>query len=526
MKRSTLIIFMAMLCIEGILSAGIRTSGELGSYDIWADVNNDGWVNSKDAIKLGAAFGSFGVNATKASIAYDSGWINISDKAGQNVTIIHDLNSTDIMVDIQGKTTVNGGTHQTHLGLAALPTGGQGLNLSYGGPYEDSAYSMIQTSDGGYALAGYTHSLGLGGSDPWLSAAWLVKTDKRGSVQWSKTYGGLERDGAFNLVQTQDGGYALAGCTDFQHVSQDDFWLVRTDSSGNMLWDRKYGGDADDHAYGIIETADGGFAMIGYTQSFGAGSFDVWLVKTDSAGIMEWNSTYGGPLADLAYFGLVQTPEEGYVFAGGTASQTMDGWVVKTNPTGAFEWNAIIDGGGEGILEDVMMCSDGSYVAVGHNANGGWIVKVSSDGETRWQRTYGASAYNYLFSVASTTDGGYVSAGEDGSADAWLVKTDSSGEPLWQRTYGGLGEDIARSIIQDNDGDLVFTGLENSFGAGGFDFWLVKTDANGILQARQEPFPYGLSWVDSTANTVILYRGSNDTYWNFVQVRIWKPQTP
>jgi hypothetical protein len=177
-------------------------------------------------------------------------------------------------VEITGKTTPDGGLQRV-LGL----TGQQVWNRTYGGTKDDEAYSLVQTGDGGYALAGQTNSSGAGGYD-----AWLVKTDANGNMLWNKTYGGTGWDGATSLVQTGDGGYALAGQTNSFGAGSNDFWLVKTDANGNMLWNKTYGGTGDDGAYSLVQTGDGGYALAGYTKSSGAGGYDAWLVKTDASG--------------------------------------------------------------------------------------------------------------------------------------------------------------------------------------------------------------------------------------------------
>ena len=209
-------------------------------------------------------------------------------------------------------------------------------NKTYGGTMDDLAYSLVQTVDGGYALAGETGSSGAGGYD-----VWLVKTDSSGNQLWNRTYGGTYDDAAQALVQTSDGGYALAGWTDSFGAGGYDFWLVKTDSSGNMLWNKTYGGTQNDVAYSLVQTVDGGYALAGSTVSSGAGGEDVWLVKTNSSGNQQWNKTYGGTQDDAAY-SLVQTVDGGYALAGYTNSFGAGGedvWLVKTDSSGNQQWN-------------------------------------------------------------------------------------------------------------------------------------------------------------------------------------------
>jgi hypothetical protein len=205
-------------------------------------------------------------------------------------------------------------------------------NQTYGGPGYDEAFSVIQTVDGGYAVVGQTHSFSAGYAD-----FWLVKTDEYGNMMWTQKYGGTEYDIPSSVIQTSDGGYALAGTTnDTPRPEIYDFWLVKTDAYGNMEWSKQYGGLDQEHAYSVIQTSDGGYALAGDTNLFDADGRDVWLVKTDAHGNMEWSKTYDGPGADVAY-SLVQTSDEGYIMAGETtffASDDSDFWVIKTDKFG------------------------------------------------------------------------------------------------------------------------------------------------------------------------------------------------
>jgi hypothetical protein len=301
-------------------------------------------------------------------------------------------------------------------------------NKTYGGISSDTAYSLIQTSDGGYALAGGTFSFGAGGND-----MWLVKTDSHGNMEWNKTYGGTGFDRAFSVVQTSEGGYALAGAGGW------DSWLVKTDSYGNMQWNKTYGGTKSDEARDVIQTNDGGYAMVGYTESFGAGYYDSWLVKTDSYGNMQWNKTYGGTFYDYG-FSLVQTSEGGYALAGSTYS-------------------------------------------FGAGYSDFWLVKTDSYGNMEWSRTYGGEDGDWGYCVIQTSDGGFALAGdihtgyeEEGNADWWLIKTDSEGNVEWDMAYGGAENDYEPHVIQTSDGGYALAGQRWSDMLDSFAFWLVKLE--------------------------------------------------
>jgi hypothetical protein len=202
---------------------------------------------------------------------------------------------------------------------------------TYGGTSDDYGRSVVQTSDGGYAIAGYTWSYGAGITD-----VWLIKTDASGTAQWNQTYGGTGEDVGYSVVETSDGGYAIAGETQSYGAGQYDVWLVKTDATGTVQWNQTYGGTWNDYGYSVVQTSDGGYAIAGWTGSYGAGNDDVWLVKTDAAGTVQWNQTYGGTSWDDGY-SVVETSDGGYAIAGWTGSYGAgndDVWLVKTDESG------------------------------------------------------------------------------------------------------------------------------------------------------------------------------------------------
>jgi hypothetical protein len=313
-------------------------------------------------------------------------------------------------------------------------------NQTYGEVEADEfATSLVQTVDGGYAIAGYSISFAKQGNGNF----WLIKTDANGNVQWNRTYDGGANELPISLVQTSDGGYAMAGFTFYSSlipsptVTHYDLWLVKTDSSGNMQWNRTYDGGANEEAYSLVQTPDGGYALAGYTSSFGAGDSDFWLVKTDDYGNFEWNQTYGGANKDRAN-SLVQTGDGGYVLAGYTESfgaGDLDFWLVKTDADGNMEWNQTYGGTEADWARSMVKTSDGGFALAGDTSSFGagdsdfWLVKVDSSGNIQGNQTYGGTGDDVARSLVQTSDGGYAMTGFTVSSDAnqrdfWLVKTD------------------------------------------------------------------------------------------------------
>jgi hypothetical protein len=333
----------------------------------------------------------------------------------------------------------------------------------YSGNYPEEARSMVQTSDGGYAITGYIFSVGIGEPN-----ALLVKTDSEGNQVWNKTFS----EGANCVIQTSDGGYALAGISD----SSGDGWLVKTDSGGNQLWSKTYGGDRSDEVFSLIQTNDGGYALAGYTVSDAVGE-NIWLVKTDSAGNQLWSKTYGGGVA----FSLIQTNDGGYALAG-------DGFsLVKTDSAGNQQWSKdYVDGGAAFSL---IKTSDGGYALAGSSYSNFTLVKTDSAGNQLWSKGYGAindeenhfKKDNGIWSVIQTNDGGFALAGNSATSystwtgqAAWLVKTDSAGNQQWSKDYGSIGGD-AHCIVQTTESDkYVLAGYAFSDNDTPKGFWLVK----------------------------------------------------
>ncbi len=382
--------------------------------------------------------------------------------------------------------------------MMAMPTSSHAQaswNRAFGGPANDVGNTVIQTSDGGYLVVGTTESFGAG-----LSDCWLVKLDSLGDSLWTRTYGAESRDHAWSVIQTNDGAYLIAGDTRAQGNDYSDMWLLKIDSQGDTLWSRTYGGSEGETANAVIQSNDGGFLLAGVTTSFSIywNDQDAWLVKTDSLGFIEWTRNYGGPGTDAAT-SVIQTTDGGYTFAGHTGSFGLsedypDHWLVKIDSQGDTLWTHTY--GGDRIDEALaaIQTSDNGYLLAGWSTSftgayyDAWVVKTDSSGNTIWTNSYGGSRKEKIYSITESADNCYLFAGFTssfgaGNHDFWLVKTDTQGDTLWTRTYGGSEYDAASCVIQTQDAGIVLVGDTYSFSSSstGSDLWLVKTDADGNL---------------------------------------------
>jgi len=356
-------------------------------------------------------------------------------------------------------------------------------NKTYGDSTWNVASSVVPADGGGYVIAGYTgYTLSDG-----RSHVWLFKIDNSGDVLWDRTFGGFYSDYAYSLVKTDDGGYAVAGPTMSYNTGDmgSDFWLIKTDSEGIRQWDMTYGGADDDETRCVVQTSDGGYALAGYTHSRGNGYSDFWLVKCDANGNEQWNKTYGGSNYDSAG-SVVQTADGGFVLVGSTESYGVgkrELWVVRTDFLGNALWNKTYGGPERDVGVCVIRTTQGGYIIAGYrdysfdlNTGKAWLIKIHEDGTAVWNRTYEGENHCSASAVIETSDGQYVVSGTmDG--DVWIAKIDALGNLQGTRTYGGANNDRAEYVIETGDGDYLLAGytfslVDTEMG----EAWLIKTD--------------------------------------------------
>ncbi|HHT9140027.1 MAG TPA: hypothetical protein ACFYEI_04360 [Candidatus Tripitaka californicus] len=385
---------------------------------------------------------------------------------------------------------------------------GGGWAATYGGGDSEHASSIQQTRDGGYIVAGETRSFGAGEPDAWALKppnVWVLKLNPDGTVDWQKVYGGANWDRAYSIHETSDGGYVVAGETSSFGAGRPDFWVLKLRHYGTVEWQKTYGGTDQDEAHSIQQTSDGGYIVTGTTSSFGAGKCDIWVLKLRPDGAVEWQKTYGGGDWDCAY-SIHETSDGGYIVAGDTSSFGIGGtaaWVLKLRPDGTVEWQKAHGGANLDRANSIHETNDGGYVVAGLRTMslgaGGekipdiWALKLRPDGTVDWQKTYGKEGWEVANSIQQTSDGGYIMAGETGNAHTgtgtlsisgvavWVLKLRPDGTVDWQKTYGGGRLDRADSIRETSDGGYIVAGNTSSFGARDGDFWVLKLSPNGSI---------------------------------------------
>ncbi|MFY9310364.1 MAG: T9SS type A sorting domain-containing protein [Bacteroidia bacterium] len=306
-------------------------------------------------------------------------------------------------------------------------------NLDVGGM--DLLYSVQQTEDTGFIFGGRTSGFGAGGQD-----MFLIKTDSDGNNQWTTAIGGTGDETINSIKQTLDGGFIIAGNTYSFGAGLNDFYIVKTTSTGNIVWSKSIGGTGNDNAYSITPTTDSGYVAVGFTTSAGAGNKDILAVKLDKNGNNVWTKTYGGTGDDRA----------------NSVQQTIDGGFVISGVTN-------------------------SYGAGNYDFN---LVKISSTGNLSWERTFGGAGDEWAYSIQETTDNGFILAGYttsfgEGDADYYVLKTNSTGDTIWTRTFGGTLTEYGTAIRQTPDNGFAVIGYGQSSAVGSFDFYFAKTDTNG-----------------------------------------------
>jgi len=397
-----------------------------------------------------------------------------------------------------------------------------------GGSGNDVANCIIKTQDGGYAVAGYSNSNDgnvVGNHGQW--DFWVAKLDMMGNIQWSKSLGGSLDESAGSIIQTADGGYALAGWSrsNNQNVNGnhggEDCWVVKLDMMGNLQWQKSLGGAGNEKAQCIIATQAGGYAIAGWTNSndgnvagfHGGAGNDIWVAVLDNLGALQWQKCLGGTGNDVGY-SLIQIAGGSFMVAGGVASNDGDVngnhgggdyWMAKLSNAGILQSQKCYGGAGADVARSIIQTNDGGFAMNGssnsndgdvngnHGGNDNWFVKTDNNGNLTMQKSLGGGNEDEGNSIIKTLDGGYLLtgfsnsnngdvSGNHGIDDFWMAKLTIAGNLEWQKSMGGANSDWAFSAVQTMDGGYALAGFAWSndgdvFGnhnPGIADFWVVK----------------------------------------------------
>jgi len=396
---------------------------------------------------------------------------------------------------------------------------------TFGGSDNDEVAIALQSNAGGYYVFGHTLSMdGDIEAHNGYQDYWVLRLDSLGEVLWKKNFGGSSVEWLYRVRPTPDGGYLLSGVTysdDFDvsgYHGDKDAWLMKMDSLGDLVWQKCLGGSGWDEAWDAYQTDDGGYIMAGYSNSNDGdvsgnhGAHDYWVVRLDSALDVVWQRSFGGSNQDYAYT-TSPTSEGGFIVAG--ASQSDDGdvvggtmgldvWVLKLNFDGKIEWQRTYGGSGLDRADEIHQTRDGGYIFIGQTRSpngdvvghhGGadiWVVKLDPDGDIEWQRPMGGSSQDYGWSIQQLTDNGYVLTGlvnssdgdvtgYRGNGDFWVAKLSEQGDILWGKVLGGTNYERPHSIRQTPDGGFIVSGHTWSSNIdvpqgvkGRSDYWVVK----------------------------------------------------
>lgn len=384
-----------------------------------------------------------------------------------------------------------------------------------GGNGLERAYSIQQTTDGGYIVAG-ERNLNDTGNAPDNQQdfdALIVKLNETGSVEWEKTFGGPYKDVANSIKQTPDGGYIFTGYTRHENPLAGPIfpWVIKLDSAGNLQWQREYTTSmVNGSATAIQLTADGGYVLSGSGHPLPYYNHNFWIAKLDMIGAIEWEKFYGGNKADVAN-SVQQTVDGGYIVAGASESTdadvtgnhgVIDAWILKLSPGGGIEWKNSYGGSASDHAQSIIQTSDGGYIFAGiTTSNDGdlsgigdsyrkmWVVKLNTLGGIMWQKRLGYAISDHARSVQQTSDGGYIVAGKHtlyANGDAGIVKLDGFGNVEWERSIGNSSPEIAHEIIQTTDGGYIFAG--ESLSQNYWDFFIVKLKPEDYLSNEETSF--------------------------------------
>jgi hypothetical protein len=322
----------------------------------------------------------------------------------------------------------------------------------------DYGLSIVSSGDGGFVITGSQAA-----SDEVPSDLYLAKFDGDGNLLWEKVFGGARGESGQSVIRCADGGYAVAGLTYSSEAGGADVYLVKTDAGGNLQWEKSFGGENNDIGNDLVETPGGGLAVVGWTASFDVYGSAVYLVRTDAAGEKQWEKYYstGGPSMGNA---VGNRAYGGFVLAGQvTAENASKVYLIGTNQLGLLYWGRTFLDEGSNWIESLSPTTDGGFIMAGWAGGSGAegydlsLSKINDDGDRFWQKRFGGNGYDGAYDAIQIFDGGYVvvgflGSGSEGGPNAYIARTDAGGNLIWELPFGdGLEE--CRGVIDDSDND-------------------------------------------------------------------------
>ena len=353
---------------------------------------------------------------------------------------------------------------------------------TFGTTGDNFANDIQLTSDGGYIIVGTAYFTNSGGD------IFLIRTNAGGDTLWTRIIGGTGIENGNSVQQTADNGFIIAGSST-NGAGGTDAYLVKTDANGNASWSKTYGTSSNDAAYGVVQTADGGFVFSGTELQQGLNG-KAHLVKVDANGNVLWSKTFGNSTRKNFAYTLLQTPDRGFII-GGWENLNLgindDFCLIKTDSNGAKQWYKSYGDVGHDQNYSVHLTSDGGYIMAGVTFSSSVIdanvVKTDASGNLVWTKNIGGTGAENAYAVTSTSDGGFVFCGSTSSFGAttqgYVVKLDGSGNLLWSKMMSGTGWNGFFAIREASDGGFILAGVKDeTYGVSG-SLYLVKTDANG-----------------------------------------------
>jgi hypothetical protein len=345
----------------------------------------------------------------------------------------------------------------------------------------DNGIEVLATADGGYLLGGNT--LGFGSN---FSKMYFIRLDQNGDTLWTKAYIGSNSVELNDVSPTTDGGFIATGRCTHAPAFDNDIQLLKMDANGEMEWVKTIGGVVDEQGYCVLQTSDGGYIISGWTTSYSSGILDIYIVKTDNAGELEWSQTYGGSAGESGY-SVCENSDGSFLIGGNVRStlSTSDAFVMQIASDGTLIWMKHL--GDDGIY-DITSLPDNEFIAIGYTNSFGnnydvLVVKGNINGSIFWSKLYGGTSDDYGYEIENTQDDGFIITGfyvdPIAGADVLALKLNNDGVIAWAKTYGGPSDDRGKSVEVTSDGGFVFAGSTTSFGFGIGDNYIIKTNPDG-----------------------------------------------